>query len=190
MRLMCVAFFENPGEAIVTVKVGNESIEKRVSVIEIPIKVELPHYVLRNDKMVQEGWVGGNSIQEVIQTLGFPTRKESFTVKWPKKDLIDNISYEPEVSECNLSIQHFYYDKYPELAIAIVGNKARRVSLKFLQYNLHGIGIPAIMNFLPHDKRSWLAGAGQGCAGLILAGIVGLLGSGILVGSLLVSLLF
>jgi hypothetical protein len=171
-----VSYFRQPGTANITVTVGNESVVRTIKVVEIPIKGGFTDQFVTNSNFLP------SSSQEVIKELGFPDEELNLTIKPFYEITKDHIHYKPEIGKGAIFAKHWRYNKHPGLVISIVGEKVFAISTCTPQMEQL---LPALWN--KHEMK--FMGAG-GCAGLILLGVIGLLGSSIGCCCLLVSLLF
>jgi hypothetical protein len=166
---------KKPGRATITVTVGSESVQKTIDVIEIPVNVAHVENKMNSNgtAILEVNFLGGNTVQEVIQLLGFPDTQESINVSYPKESRKDNVFYKPvfdrkqEFGNGSVSATHYHYDSYPGLVVSFVDGRVRRLSLKertaFTPLTGLAIG-PVPARHLGHYARSFRESVAQGCA--------------------------
>jgi hypothetical protein len=79
----------------------------KIDTIEIPVEIEvisLPVGVI-------------DSIDRVIETMGFPDKKQEIYVRWPRNDYYNGIFYETKDGS-DINVFHYFFDKYPNLTLS------------------------------------------------------------------------
>ncbi|GHE86277.1 hypothetical protein [Thalassotalea profundi] len=61
----------------------------------------------------------GATAQDVIEVLGFPSRKMKRYASWPCTEYVNGIGYDPVAGSGGISIEQWFYDKYPNLIIDV-----------------------------------------------------------------------
>lgn len=72
----------------------------------------------------------GMSTDQIIETLGFPTEKETHYISWPKSKWIDSIHYTPIAGRSTIAVDHWLFDRYPRSIVAIQDGKVVGVGYK------------------------------------------------------------
>jgi len=61
----------------------------------------------------------GATAEDVIEVLGFPTSKKKGYASWPCTEFVNGISYKPSAGNGGISIEQWFYNKYPNLIIDV-----------------------------------------------------------------------
>lgn len=83
---------------------------------KVPVKIErLPFNV-------------GDDAKGIIKTFGLPDEAKKYYTSWPESETHDGIFYKPEAGQGGIASEHWRYNKYPHLVIAIVASKLYRIA--------------------------------------------------------------
>jgi len=72
---------------------------------------------------------GESDPKQIIATLGIPQRKQSYVVRWPKSEIIDQMYYGPDAGSQEVG-EHWEYDKLPGLAIRVIGSFVKDIGMR------------------------------------------------------------
>jgi hypothetical protein len=70
----------------------------------------------------------GASTEEIIAAIGLPSHKKSIFVSWPDSESIDGMFYNPTAGQSSVIGEHWRYEKYPGLVLAIRNNSLQEIS--------------------------------------------------------------
>lgn len=59
-----------------------------------------------------------DTADSLIEKLGFPDEKKSYSIKWPYKKTIEGIYYDTTMSVKDIYVTHYYFKKYPYLSLS------------------------------------------------------------------------
>lgn len=78
-------------------------------------------------KVVEFGFSENDPATDVIKSIGFPDEKKRVVVPFDKTSIVDGVDYYPDYGDGSGFSEHWFYDKYPELVIAIDSDKVYRI---------------------------------------------------------------
>lgn len=170
--------FNRPGTVSITFSAGNEVATRTITVVEVPIEITPMH--IASTALTQNAYH-----EHVVQNLGIPDEEYSFDVSHPNNCWMDRICYKPSPTDGTIRAKHLRYNKYPGLVVSIVKGQVHAISsCKLRIKNPADVLASGVFGpFMGHGIRS------LGCA-IMLAMLAGLLSSGIVCCSLILSMLF
>ena len=100
--------FVGSGEVEIIAEIGGESIAIPLHLIEVPVKAG-------DDQKT------ATTVQQLIESQGFPDRKKPVSLVWPNSDIVDGVFYDPTPTEY-VSTEHWEFDEYPGAVFVVSGS--------------------------------------------------------------------